>query len=139
LCSEAVYKGHNIPHADWFIQYDPPQDAYHYIQIASEICSTASSDASPGKAIIFLLPEESQFVKLLADLNLTSTEFSFPQHKLANIQEQVDNLVERNYFFNKSATEAWRAYLQVIIIILFYSTISLLAWFLSFNLFLFFL
>jgi len=121
LCSEAIYKGQNIPHADWFIQYDPPQDAYHYIQIASEICTTDASSTA-GKAIIFLLPEESQFVKLLADLNLPSTEFSFPQHKLANIQEQVDNLVERNYFFNKSATEAWRAYLQVITIptLLFY-------------------
>jgi len=52
-------------------------------------------------------------MKLLADMKLSSTEFSFPQHKLANIQEQVDNLVERNYFFNKSATEAFRAYLQV--------------------------
>jgi ATP-dependent RNA helicase DDX18/HAS1 len=39
-------------------------------------------------------------------------QYEFPQSKIANVQSQLEKLVEKNYYLNKSAKEGFRSYLQ---------------------------
>jgi ATP-dependent RNA helicase DDX18/HAS1 len=38
-------------------------------------------------------------------------EYEFPTHKLANVQAQLERLVEKNYYLHQSARDAYRGYL----------------------------
>lgn len=40
-------------------------------------------------------------------------EYEFPDERLANVQDQLDKLVEKNYYLNKAAFEAYKSYLHV--------------------------
>lgn len=39
-------------------------------------------------------------------------EYEFPEKKISNVQAQLERLIEKNYYLNKSAKEAYRSYLQ---------------------------
>jgi ATP-dependent RNA helicase DDX18/HAS1 len=39
-------------------------------------------------------------------------EFEFPTSKIANVQAQLENLIEKTFYLHKSAREAYRSYLQ---------------------------
>lgn len=38
-------------------------------------------------------------------------EYEFPTHKLANVQSQLERLVEKNYYLHQSGKDAFRAYM----------------------------
>ena len=38
-------------------------------------------------------------------------EYDFPTNKLANVQSQLEKLVEKNYYLHQSAKDAYRSYL----------------------------
>lgn len=38
-------------------------------------------------------------------------EYEFPQQKVANVQSQLERLVEKNYYLYQSARDAYRSYL----------------------------
>ncbi|GFH06228.1 RNA helicase, partial [Haematococcus lacustris] len=38
-------------------------------------------------------------------------EYEFPTHKVANVQAQLERLVEKNFYLHTSARDAYRAYL----------------------------
>ena len=38
-------------------------------------------------------------------------EYDFPTSKVANVQSQLERLVEKNYYLHQSAREAYRGYL----------------------------
>ena len=42
---------------------------------------------------------------------MTLQEYEFPVNKVANIGTQTTMLVEKNYYLNKSARDAYRSYL----------------------------
>lgn len=39
-------------------------------------------------------------------------EYEFPEKKISNVQSQLERLIEKNYYLNKSAKDAFRSYLQ---------------------------
>lgn len=39
---------------------------------------------------------------------MTLNEYEFPDKKVANVQSQLTKLVEKNYYLNKSAKDAYR-------------------------------
>ena len=39
-------------------------------------------------------------------------EFEFPSNKLANVQNQFEKLVAKNYFLHRSARDAYKSYLH---------------------------
>ena len=39
-------------------------------------------------------------------------EYDFPESKLTNVQGQLEKLIEKNYYLNKSSKEGYRSYLQ---------------------------
>ena len=90
LCTDVAARGLDIPSVDWIVQFDPPDDPKEYIH---RVGRTARGATGAGRALLFLTPQE------------------FPTKKIANVQSQLQRLVERNYYLNRAARDAYRSYL----------------------------
>ena len=108
LCTDVAARGLDIPAVDWIIQYDPPDDPREYIH---RVGRTARGTNNQGRALLFLLPEELNFLKYLKKSKVNLQEYEFPAHKVANINSQLTMLIEKNYYLHKSAKDAYRSYL----------------------------
>lgn len=75
-------RGLDIPSVDWIVQYDPPDDTKEYIHRVGRTCRGADGK---GKALLFLLPEEKNYLQYLKAARVPLNEYDFPKHKLANI------------------------------------------------------
>ncbi|RUS24596.1 pitchoune, partial [Jimgerdemannia flammicorona] len=115
LCTDVAARGLDIPLVDWIIQYDPPDDPRDYIH---RVGRTARAGGK-GKSLLFLLPSELGFLRYLKHAKVPLNEYQFPSNKIANVQNlinsfitQLEKLVEKNYYLNKSARDGYRSYLQ---------------------------
>lgn len=109
LCTDVAARGLDIPEVDWIIQFDPPDDPKEYIH---RVGRTARGATGSGRALMFLTPEESGFLRFLqSKAKVTLNEYEFPSSKVANVQSQLQSLIEKNYYLNKAAREAYRSYL----------------------------
>jgi ATP-dependent RNA helicase DDX18/HAS1 len=108
LCTDVAARGLDIPAVDWIIQYDPPDDPKEYIH---RVGRTARGTNNQGRALLFLLPEELNFLKYLKKSKVNLQEYEFPSSKIANINSQLTMLIEKNYYLHKSAKDAYRSYL----------------------------
>ena len=108
LCTDVAARGLDIPKVDWSMQYDPPDDPKECIHCVGR---TARGATGAGKALLFLLPEETAFLTYLAKSNVSLTEYDFPTSKLSNIQSSLFKLIDTNYYLHKSARDAFRSYL----------------------------
>lgn len=59
------------------------------------------------------MPEEIDFLQYLKLANVTLNEYSFNTTKIANIQTQLERLIETNFYLHKSSREAYKSYLHV--------------------------
>lgn len=109
LCTDVAARGLDIPAVDWIIQYDPPDDPKEYIH---RVGRTARGLNKSGRALLFLLPTELGFLRFLKHAKVPLNEYQFPMNKIANVQSQLEKLVEKNYYLNKSARDGYRSYLQ---------------------------
>eukprot|EP00735_Rhodelphis_limneticus_P004571 TRINITY_DN1616_c0_g1::TRINITY_DN1616_c0_g1_i1::g.17859::m.17859 TRINITY_DN1616_c0_g1::TRINITY_DN1616_c0_g1_i1::g.17859 ORF type:complete len:350 (-),score=125.99,sp/Q54S03/DDX18_DICDI/67.82/2e-164,Helicase_C/PF00271.26/4.9e-22,DUF4217/PF13959.1/2.2e-21,DEAD/PF00270.24/2.7e-08 TRINITY_DN1616_c0_g1_i1:539-1588(-) len=109
LCTDVAARGLDIPQVDWIIQYDPPDDPREYIH---RVGRTARGEGAKGRALLFLLASELGFLKYLKHAKVPLNEYDFPQDKIANVQSQLEKLIEKNFYLNRSAREAYRSYLQ---------------------------
>eukprot|EP00934_Nitzschia_sp_Nitz4_P000195 Nitzschia sp. Nitz4//scaffold6_size259037//133661//135737//NITZ4_001080-RA/size259037-processed-gene-0.266-mRNA-1//-1//CDS//3329556911//195//frame0 len=110
LCTDVAARGLDIPEVDWIIQFDPPDDPKEYIH---RVGRTARGATGSGRALMFLTPEETGFLRYLqSKAKVTLNEYEFPTSKVANIQSQLQSLIEKNYYLNKAAREAYRSYLM---------------------------
>jgi len=108
LCTDVAARGLDIPKVDWIIQYDPPDDPKEYIH---RVGRTARGATGSGRALLFLTPEETGFLRYLKAAKVSLNEYEFPSHKVANVQSQLQRLIESNYYLNRSARDAYRSYL----------------------------
>ena len=108
LCTDVAARGLDIPKVDWIVQYDAPDDPKEYIH---RVGRTARGATGKGEALLFLLPEELGFLRYLRQAGVSMVEFAFPSSKVANIQAQLEKLVESNYHLHKGSREAYRTYL----------------------------
>ena len=67
---------------DWIVQFDPPDDTKEYIHRVGRTCRGANSN---GNALLFLLPEEKEYLKYLKASKVNLNEYEFPESKLANV------------------------------------------------------
>ncbi|KAF1770608.1 hypothetical protein GCK72_002427 [Caenorhabditis remanei] len=109
LCTDVAARGLDIPAVDWIVQYDPPDEPREYIH---RVGRTARGTNGSGKALLVLRPEELGFLRYLKAAKVTLNEFEFSWNKVANIQSQLENLISKNYYLNKSAKEAYKCYLR---------------------------
>jgi len=108
LCTDVAARGLDIPDVDWIIQFDPPDDPKEYIH---RVGRTARGAAGTGRALLFLTPEETGFLRYLKAAKVTLNEYEFPTSKVSNVQSQLQRLVEKNYYLNRAARDAYRSYL----------------------------
>jgi len=72
---------------------------------------TARGADGAGRALLFLTPEETGFLRYLKAAKVSLNEYEFPAHKVANVQSQLQRLIESNYYLNRAARDAYRSYL----------------------------
>jgi ATP-dependent RNA helicase DDX18/HAS1 len=108
LCTDVAARGLDIPAVDWIIQYDPPDDPKEYIH---RVGRTARGRSGRGRALLMLLPQELAFLRYLKAAKVPLNEYEFPPNKLANVQSQLERLVEKNYYLHTAAKEAFRSYI----------------------------
>ncbi|KAI9485424.1 MAG: ATP-dependent RNA helicase HAS1 [Benjaminiella poitrasii] len=108
LCTDVAARGLDIPAVDWIVQFDPPDDPRDYIH---RVGRTARAGGK-GKSLLFLLPSEIGFLKYLKEAKVPLNEFQFPENKISNVQSQLEKLIEKNFYLNQSARDAFRSYLQ---------------------------
>ncbi|CEP12987.1 hypothetical protein [Parasitella parasitica] len=108
LCTDVAARGLDIPAVDWIVQYDPPDDTRDYIH---RVGRTARAGGK-GKSLLFLLPSETGFLKFLKEAKVPLNEYQFPDNKITNVQSQLEKLIEKNFYLNQSARDAFRSYLQ---------------------------
>eukprot|EP00397_Hematodinium_sp_SG-2012_P012273 GEMP01012439.1.p1 GENE.GEMP01012439.1~~GEMP01012439.1.p1 ORF type:complete len:699 (+),score=160.98 GEMP01012439.1:28-2097(+) len=109
VCTDVAARGLDIPNVDWIVQFDPPDDPREYIH---RVGRTARGAGGTGKALLFLMPEEVGFLRYLRRVNVAVNEYSFAMNKIANIQSQLERLMEKNYHLHKSSRDAYRSYLH---------------------------
>ncbi|KAH3909760.1 ATP-dependent RNA helicase HAS1 [Parastagonospora nodorum] len=109
ICTDVAARGLDIPEVDWVIQFDPPDDPRDYIH---RVGRTARGSEGKGRSLMFLLPSEIGFLKLLKEARVPLVEFELPANKILNIQSQLEALITKNYYLNKSAKDGYRSYLQ---------------------------
>ncbi|KAG4303527.1 hypothetical protein PCK1_000045 [Pneumocystis canis] len=107
ICTDVAARGLDIPSVDWIVQYDPPDDPRDYIH---RVGRTARGTEAKGRSLMFLVPSELGFLRYLKAAKVSLNEYEFS--KLANIQSQLEKLISKNYYLNKSAKEGYRSYLH---------------------------
>ncbi|GAB4861129.1 DEAD-box ATP-dependent RNA helicase 51 [Ancistrocladus abbreviatus] len=95
-------------YSDWIVQYDPPDDPKEYIH---RVGRTARGEGARGNALLFLIPEELQFLHYLKSKKVPVKEYEFNHKKLANVQSLLEKLLASHYHLNKSAKDAYRSYI----------------------------
>lgn len=108
ICTDVAARGLDIPAVDWIIQFDPPDDPREYIH---RVGRTARAGGQ-GKALLFLLPQELGFLHFLKKAKVPLNEYKFPESKIASVQKQLEKLIEKNYYLNRSAKDGFRSYIQ---------------------------
>lgn len=109
LCTDVAARGLDIPQVDWIVQYDPPDEPREYIH---RVGRTARGANGIGHALLLLRPEELGFLRYLKQAKVALNEYDFSWSKIANIQPQLEKLIEQNYYLNKSAKEAYKCYVR---------------------------
>jgi len=109
LCTDVAARGLDIPNVDWIVQYDPTDEPKEYIH---RVGRTARGSDGKGKALLFLLPEELGFLMYLRKAGVPVAEYSFPPSKIANIQGQLERVIEKNYHLHRSSRDAYRSYMH---------------------------
>ncbi|WFD19316.1 RNA helicase [Malassezia caprae] len=108
LCTDVAARGLDIPAVDWIIQYDPPDDPRDYIH---RVGRTARGGKG-GRSLLFLLPSELGFLRFLKVAKVPLNEYTFPPNKIANVQNQLEKLIAKNYYLHQSAKDGYRSYIQ---------------------------
>ncbi|RPA98600.1 P-loop containing nucleoside triphosphate hydrolase protein [Choiromyces venosus 120613-1] len=104
VCTDAMFRGHEIPAVDWIIQYDPPEDPLEFISCLGR--------SAGSRSVIFLLPDEQAFIEYLKEAEVETEEFEFSSKQLVNIQNQLEKLVSKDYQLHCLAKDAFRSYLK---------------------------
>lgn len=91
------------------MQFDPPDDPNDYIH---RVGRTARGADGAGRALLFIYEHELGFLRYLKQNQVKPNEYEFPESKLANIQEQFVKLIDKNYYLNCAAKDAYRSCLQ---------------------------
>ncbi|KAH9941419.1 P-loop containing nucleoside triphosphate hydrolase protein [Amylocystis lapponica] len=98
----------NASSVDWIIQFDPPDDPRDYIH---RVGRTARAGQA-GRSLLILLESELGFLRYLKEAKVPVNEYGFPGNRLANVQTQLEKLLQKNFYLHQSAKDGYRSYLQ---------------------------
>lgn len=107
FCTDVAARGLDIPGVDWIVQYDPPVDLKEYVH---RVGRTARGEGSSGFAMLLLRPEELNYLGYLKMEKIPLNRFEYGE--LRDEQKALEEMVGRNYHFNKCAKDAFKAYVR---------------------------
>merc|ERR1712227_652158 len=110
FCTDVAARGLDIPEVDWIVQYDPPDDPKDYIHRVGRACRGESK--SQGHALLFLRPQELGFLLYLKKAKVPVSEFQIKSSKVADIQNQLEQLLKSNYYLHQSSREGYKSYVR---------------------------
>lgn len=61
---------------------------------------------------MFLQPNEVGFLSHLKAARVPVVEFEFPSKKIINVQSNLEKLIQKNYYLQQSAKEAFKSYIH---------------------------
>ena len=67
-CQDVAARGLDLPSVDWIVQFNPPVTAEEYVHRVGRTARVGKC----GKSLIFLSPNEAEFVKRLASRGIRS-------------------------------------------------------------------
>eukprot|EP00771_Trimastix_marina_P003971 gnl/Trimastix_PCT/694.p1 GENE.gnl/Trimastix_PCT/694~~gnl/Trimastix_PCT/694.p1 ORF type:complete len:687 (+),score=200.17 gnl/Trimastix_PCT/694:873-2933(+) len=73
LCTDVAARGLDLPDVPWIVQYDPPTEERHYIHRVGRTARIGRK----GNALLFLRPEESEYIDYLEKLGMTLTMLDY--------------------------------------------------------------
>uniref|UniRef100_A0A2K6UWR5 ATP-dependent RNA helicase n=1 Tax=Saimiri boliviensis boliviensis TaxID=39432 RepID=A0A2K6UWR5_SAIBB len=109
LYTDVAAGGLDIPEVNWIIQYDPPDDPKEY---RHRVGRTARGLNGRGHALLILHPKELDFLHYLKQSKVPLSEFDCSWSKISDTQPQLEKLIEKNYFLDKSAQEVCKSYIR---------------------------
>ena len=115
LTTNVCARGLDIPNIDWIIQYDPPNNIKEYIHRVGRTNRGHLNDKNSknGKALLFLIPNELKYLKVLKKNKIILKEYQLPKNKkIANIQNQLQKITKTIYFLHIQAHNAYQAYIR---------------------------
>lgn len=110
FCTDVAARGLDIPEVDWIVQYDPPDDPKDYIHRVGRACRGESKNQ--GHALLFLRPQEIGFLLYLKKSKVPVSEFQIQSSKVADIQNQLEQLLKSNYYLHQSSREGYKSYVR---------------------------
>ncbi|EDR22062.1 ATP-dependent RNA helicase has1, putative [Entamoeba dispar SAW760] len=108
ITTDIAARGLDIPAVDWIIQVDLPDSPKDYIH---RVGRTARADTK-GRALLFVQPCEVRILEYLKGEKIPLTQYEVPEKKIANIQRELEKLVEKNYYLNTEAKDGYKAYIM---------------------------
>ncbi|XP_065211569.1 probable ATP-dependent RNA helicase pitchoune [Planococcus citri] len=109
LCTDVAARGLDIPLVDWIVQFDPPDDPKEYIH---RVGRTARGANASGQALLILRSEELGFLRYLKQAKIPLNEYNISWSKVTDVQPQMQQLIQKNYFLHMSAKEAFKSYIR---------------------------
>lgn len=106
LCTDVAARGLDVPQVDWIVQFDPPKNPKEYIH---RVGRTVRGECRRGSALLILRPEELAFRHYLTHAQIPLEQYDFAWNKAADVQNALEELVEKNYTFHVLAKEAYKA------------------------------
>ncbi|XP_076048771.1 uncharacterized protein LOC143029752 [Oratosquilla oratoria] len=107
LTTGLAERGWDIPGVQWIVQYDPPHKPQDYIH---RVGRTGRGEGNVGQAVLFLRPEEEEFVSILKGMNVEIDLLEF-QGRVEEIKSQVQDLV-KDTELNQSAQLAYKKFVR---------------------------
>ncbi|XP_042231676.1 ATP-dependent RNA helicase has-1-like isoform X1 [Homarus americanus] len=108
LTTGMAERGWDIPGIHWIIQYDPPHKPEDYIH---RIGRTGRGESQVGQALLFLRPEENQFIDVLRNLKVELEQLEFCGN-LKDTQEKIDSLILDNMEIQQMAKMAFKKFVR---------------------------
>ncbi|KAI0717542.1 P-loop containing nucleoside triphosphate hydrolase protein [Cerioporus squamosus] len=98
LCTNVAAHGLDIPHINWIVQYDPPDDPRDY---------------KSRESLLFLLESELRFFRYLQEAKVPLNEYTVASSCVYQVQTQLEKLLQGNYYLYRLALEGYRSYLHI--------------------------
>lgn len=123
LCTDVAARGLDIKKVDWVVQYDCPTQTDSYLHRVGRTARIGES----GSSLLFLLPSEVEYVKLLSESSVTLTEMKvgnvlkklaegkgnrLVEEKAQNLQNKIELAVTESPELNDKAISAYKTYIQ---------------------------
>ena len=130
LCTDVAARGLDLPQVDWIVQYTPPVSVADYVH---RVGRTARIGAK-GSSVIFLLPSEAEFVKMLESSKIPLAEMTLElvlgkllrsgitgnqgrkpssmEEAATNLQMQIESAVMRDEELHKMASQAYVSFVR---------------------------